>query len=494
MHQPISIALLFFFSFFTLLWLNRARARSALNLPPSPPKFPIIGHIHHLGALPHRSLQALSTKYGPLMLLQLGQTPTLVVQSAEMAKQISKTNDIIFANRPITTASKAFLYGCKDIAFAPYGDYWRQMRKICVLDLLSAKRVQSFRFIREEEIGNMVNKIKKSCSEKKEVNLSDMIITVTNNVISRVALSKSLEIESGKTVYAKTIEELMELFGRFSVEDMFPSLGWIDVLTSLDRKMKNTSRAMHLFLDEVIEEHLMARKDGDRHVDCRDFVDILLDCEQDSTLGVEFTRENLKGVLLNMFVAGTDTTYTTLEWIMAELVNHPDVMKQLQEEIRSVVGTKSKVEEHEIIHMDYLNCVIKETLRLHAPIPFLLPRLSSESTTIDGYNIPAKTRVIINVWAIARDPKIWDKPEDFIPERFVNNSIDYRGLDFAFIPFGAGRRICPGISFGINSVEAILVNLLYWFDWEKKAIDMSEGFGLSAKLKFPLRLLPISQT
>ncbi|KAL5717883.1 hypothetical protein ACHQM5_010839 [Ranunculus cassubicifolius] len=170
MHQPISIVLLFFFSFFTLLWLNRARARSALNLPPSPPKFPIIGHIHHLGALPHRSLQALSTKYGPLMLLQLGQTPTLVVKSAEMAKQILKTNDIIFANMPITTASKAFLYGCKDIAFAPYGDYWRQMRKICVLDLLSAKRVQSFRFIREEEIGNMVNKIKKSCSEKKKKN------------------------------------------------------------------------------------------------------------------------------------------------------------------------------------------------------------------------------------------------------------------------------------------------------------------------------------
>lgn len=197
-----------------------------------------------------------------------------------------------------------------------------------------------------------------------------------------------------------------------------------------------------------------------------------------------------------MFVAGTDTTYTTVEWTMAELVNHPNVMNKVQEEVRRVVGTKTEVDEDEIKHMDYLICVIKETMRLHPPFVLNLRSLSTTSTSIAGYHIPAGTTAMINSWAIARDPGVWENPDEFIPERFIDNPVDFRGLDFEFIPFGAGRRGCPGITFGMNSVETILANLLCWFDWElpggenKKNIDMTEFFGLVVRLKSPLRVVP----
>ncbi|KAF5176475.1 Cytochrome p450 [Thalictrum thalictroides] len=407
-----------------------------------------------------------------------------------MGREIMKTHDVVFSNRPITTAAKEFLYGGKDVAFAPLGEYWRQMRRVCVIDLLSLKRVQSFEFVREEEIANMVNKINQACLMKSDVNLTDLISVITNNIISRVALGRSLE---GKSEGAKLTKEVMEHFGVFSVGDMFPSLGWIDELTGLKKRMRKTSTAMHRFLDEVVEEHLISKKEG-AQADRKDLVDLLLEAEKDPTLGVEFTRQNLRAVIMDMFVAGTDTTYTTLEWAMSELANLPVVMKKVQEEVRQVIGKTTKVNESDTSKMNYFNCVIKETLRMHPALVLSLPRVSTSSTNIQGYQIPDKTRVIVNLWAICRDPQVWDKPNEFIPERFMNNSIDFRGKDFEFIPFGAGRRGCPGLTFGLMSVEAILANLLYWFDWELNSgaekIDMTEAFGLSVNLEKPLRLVP----
>ncbi|PIA41507.1 hypothetical protein AQUCO_02200139v1 [Aquilegia coerulea] len=455
-----------------------------------PPKLPLIGHLHHLGALPHQSLRDLSLKYGPLMLLHLGYTPTLVVSSAKMGREIMKTHDVVFSNRPITTAVKEFLYSGKDVAFAPLGEYWRQMRRVCVNDLLSVKRVQSFEFVRDEEIANMTNKINQACLRKIDVNLTDLIVVIASNIISRVALGRTLE---GKSESAKLLKEMAEQFGVFSVGDMFPSLGWIDELTGLKKRMRRTSIAMHRFLDEVVQEHLMSKKEGVQ-ADRKDLVDLLLEFEKDYTQRVEFTRENLTVIIMDMFVAGTDTTYTTLEWAMAELANHPVAMKKVQEEVRLVIGKTTKVNESDTSKMNYFNCVIKETLRMHPPLVLSLPRVSTSSTNIEGYQISDKTRVIINLWAICRDPAVWDKPNEFIPERFMNSPTDFTGKHFEFIPFGAGRRGCPGLTFGVTSVEAILANLLYWFDWELTGgaikIDMTEAFGISVNLKQPLLLAP----
>lgn len=198
-----------------------------------------------------------------------------------------------------------------------------------------------------------------------------------------------------------------------------------------------------------------------------------------------------------MFVGGTDSTSTTMEWAMAELVKHPSTMKKAQEEVRRVVGKKLKVEASDTNQMEYLKCVIKESLRLHAPAPLLVHRETSSSVKMGGYEIPAKTRVFANAWAIQRDPKLWDNPEEFIPERFYNNPVNFMGEDFHYIPFGAGRRGCPGTLFGVTSAEGVVANLLYWFDWKLPGdtvgedLDMTETFGLTVFKKIPLYLVPV---
>ncbi|KAL5817320.1 hypothetical protein ACOSQ3_025698 [Xanthoceras sorbifolium] len=480
-----------------LLFKHIVLIRDKLNLPPSPTKLPIIGNLHQLGTLPHRSLRALSDKYGPLMLLRLGYSSTLVVSSAEMAREMVKTHDIVFSNRPKTTAANIFLYGCKDVGFAPYGEYWRQVRKICVLELLSMKRVQSFQFVREEEVALLINKIRHSCIDGGNfVDLTEMLQAVSNNIISRCVLGRKTEEENGPVKFGELSRRVMIFLTAFCFGDVFPSLGWMDVVTGHIRRINATFKALDAFFDQVIEDHRISRSD-DIQSDKKDFVHILLQLQKDGMLDIELTQNDIKAILLDMFVGGTDTTSTTLEWVMAELVKNPSKMKKAQEEVRSIVKNKLKIDMKDMGEMNYLKCVIKETLRLHSPVPLLVPRETSTIVKLGGYDIPAKTKVFVNAWAIQRDPKLWERPEEFIPERYVNNPVDFKGLDFQLIPFGAGRRGCPGISFGLSSVEYVLANLLYWFDWklpggviDQEKLDMTEVYGLTVSKKFPLRLVP----
>lgn len=197
-----------------------------------------------------------------------------------------------------------------------------------------------------------------------------------------------------------------------------------------------------------------------------------------------------------MFVAGTDTSSATLEWAMTELARHPRVMKKAQEEVRSFAGAKGKVEEDDLVHLNYMKAVIKETLRLHPPVPLLVPRESIEKCSLDIYEIPAKTRVLINTYAIGRDPETWDGPLEYKPERFVGSAIDIKGQDFELLPFGGGRRGCPGYTFGLATVELSLARLLYHFDWALPSgiaaadVDLGEIFGLATRKKAPLVLVP----
>jgi cytochrome P450 len=267
------------------------------NLPPSPPKLPIIGNLHQLGTLPHRSLQALSNKYGPLMFLHLGNAPTLIVSSADMAREMMKTNDVTFSNRPKTTAANILFYGCKDVAFSPYGDYWRQTRKISVIELLSLKNVQSFQYVREQEVGVLINKIRDSCLKGVPINLSEMLIATSNNIISRCIVGQKFEGENGKSRFGELSRRVMVLFVTFSFGDFFPSWGWIDVLTGLIPSLKSTFRELDVFFDQVIEEHKTKKSDGD-HLNSLDFVDILLRLQKNGMLDFELTKDNLKAIVM----------------------------------------------------------------------------------------------------------------------------------------------------------------------------------------------------
>lgn len=453
---------------------------------------PIIGNLHQLGFLPHRSLHALSDKLGPLILLRLGQVPLLVVSSPDMAREVMKTQDHVFANRPSLKVTKQLLYEGRDIASAPYGEYWRHVRKISILHLLSSKRVQSYRLIREEEVVFMIEKISRSSSFG-PVNVSEALNSLAKGVISRVTLGKCSREEGWDEVIHKLIEESSALIGAFHVGDFFPSLAWLGAVTGLDRRVRRIFKQVDGILGEIIENHVNRSRVDDGHEN-DDFVDALLSVEKDPNKEFPFDKENVKAIVEDMFGAGTDSTYITMEWAMAEIVRNPHVMKKLQDEVGRIAGSKAVIDEDDLTEMHYLKAVIKESLRLHPTGPLLVPRESMEDTQIQGYEIPKKTRLLINVWAIGRDPKVWEAPEEFRPERFMGSPVDFKGHDFQLIPFGAGRRVCPGIQFAVPVIELALANLVHRFDWKlpdgmgEEGLDMIEAPGLTTRKRVSLRL------
>ncbi|CAJ2664284.1 unnamed protein product [Trifolium pratense] len=499
--SPFCLSLFFLVSVLIVfnLAIKKPKSKTNLNKLPSPPKLPIIGNLHQLGTLTYSSLRDLSLKYGNVMLLQFGQKPTLVISSAEVAMEIMKTHDLAFSNRIQTTATNILFYGCTDIGFANYGENWRQKRKICVLELLSMKRVQSFRQIREEEVDELVSKLREASSNDAYVNLSELFVETTNNIICTCSLGRKYGGASESDNRVKEIaRDIMNHLSTFIVGDYFPSLAWVDVLSGKIRKIKDTFEDLDSVFDQVIEELLGVKKIENDQIKKKGFIDILLQLKEDGMLGFELSNNDIKAILENMFVGGTDTTSSTLEWAVSELVKHPTIMKKTQEEVRRVLNDNSKVEESDINQMNYLKCVVKETLRLHPVLPFLVPRETISNVKLNGYEIPEKISVYINAWAIQRDPKNWENPDEFKPERFEHNQDGFKVQDFHFIPFGFGRRGCPGMNFAITTIEYVLANILYWFDWKlpetdegKQDIDMSEIFGFALTKKEPLLLKPI---
>ncbi|XP_039124036.1 cytochrome P450 71A1-like [Dioscorea cayenensis subsp. rotundata] len=471
---PIAIVTSCFFLF--LFYKSSLSSKKKLNHPPCPLILPLVGNLHQLGSLPHRSLHALSQKHGPLMLLHLGKVPAIIISSAELAQEIMKTHDLIFSSRPFSSMANSLLYNSLDISFAPYGEYWRQVRRISVIHLLSLKRVESFKSIREEEVSLMLDKI--HASQGLLVNFSEILVAVTNGVVCRVALGRKYDRSNR---FHDMLTEFLALLGSFPLKDFIPWFGWVDRITGLDARVVNNSKEMDGFFEEVLEEHIHSKTS-----ETSNLVDILL------SLDVSLSKESIKAIILDMFSAGTDTTFTVLEWTMAELMRNPEVIEKVQEEIEGVVKGKAKVSEEDIDEMSYLKAVIKEVLRLHPPIPLLVPRESTEYVKLHGFDIPEKTRVVINAWAIGRDPKSWERPEEFMPERFLNSEVDFKGQHFEFIPFGAGRRGCPGIMFAISTIELAAAALLHHFDWKlpdgmrTEELDMSESSGLTVHKKTSL--------
>lgn len=297
--------------FLSLFFTNKfSKPAFKLKLPPSPPKLPIIGNLHQLGKLPHVSLRALSEKYGPLLFLKLGFKQTLIISSSDMVKEMIKSQDIIFSNRPTSTAADIFFYGGKDSAFAPYSEYWRQTRKICVLQLLSMKKVLSFEYVRKEETEELVRNIRNSSLGGEAVNLTEMVVETLNNIIFRCILGMKFREEEMKKKFGGLARRMSTQFVAFSYGNYFPFLRWVDVVTGLMGSLKESFNEFDSFLERVIEEHKKAAEsnDQDHEQADKDFVDILLRLQKDGMLDVELTQENIKAILvvksLTFFISG----------------------------------------------------------------------------------------------------------------------------------------------------------------------------------------------
>ncbi|KAK8943002.1 5-epiaristolochene 1,3-dihydroxylase [Platanthera zijinensis] len=478
--------------------INSSKQQQKIKEAPGPWNLPIVGSLHRMlgSKLPHHVFRGLSAVYGPIMRLKLGEIHVVVVSSAEAAREITKTHDIVFASRPLIKSIDVLFYGGKDLIFAPYGEFWRQMRRICTAELLSTKRVRSFRLMREEEVANLLQSI--AASSGTVVNITKKLAEISNNVMARATIGRRCKDQE---LFFSALAESVELTSGFTAVDLFPSLPSIGRITGYQRKLEQCKRKLDLITEKIIGEHEekmtkhpAASNDKEPLIE-EDLIDVLLRIQREDIFQFPLSKDSIKAIIQDMLLAGSETTSTLLEWAMSELLRNPEIMKKAQREVREALGITmlGKLSEEEVASgkLIYLQLVIKETLRLHPPAPLLLPRENQESCEVLGYEIPSKTRVIINMWAIARDANYWVDPNTFWPERFEGNSVDFKGAHFEFMPFGAGRRICPGVQFGLATVEIVLAYLLYYFDWEYLGkMEMTEAFGITIRRWFPLCAVP----
>ncbi|CAN1809154.1 Desmethyl-deoxy-podophyllotoxin synthase [Linum perenne] len=397
--------------------------------------------------LPHRRLRDLAARYGPLMHLQLGEVSTIVVS---------------------------------------YGAYWHRMRKICVQELLGANRVRSFLPTMKEEVDKIVRSVG---STRSSVNVTRMLYSLGYSVISRSVFGETQVIKHADAFYP-VLKEIIRALEGSCLWDVFPSSNLARVLS--EGRLKKLNREFDALLQTIIDDHIAKRSEKKKK---NNDVDVLLNHTVDQDVDVPVTNNDIKAVLLS------DTFAVVIEWALSELMKNPKAMQKLQTEIRKQVGQKGRVDQDDLGQLHYLKLVIKETFRLHPPGPLLAPRQAREDTMIHGYQIPEKTRIIINAWAIGRDHLNWAEPDKFDPERFMLDDYatgDYtKGLDFSMIPFGSGRRMCPGVHYGMAVLSLCLANLVYCFDWElldgvmAEDLDMSEDFGIVVRRKKQLVLMAV---
>ncbi|WOH00880.1 hypothetical protein DCAR_0520256 [Daucus carota subsp. sativus] len=486
----ISLPLLLLFT------LRNHYVRKSSRRPPGPRALPLIGNMHQFDSLnTHVYLYKLSQKYGPLMSLQLGSVQTLVISSAAAAKQVFKYHDLCFSSRPTLVGSQRVSYNGIDVVFAPYNEYWRDMRKLCNLHLFSSKRSQSFQPIREQEVARMVKTICAAAADSNVVNLSKILKTLTSSIIFKITFGRGYHDEDGdhnmSSRFYWLLSETQAIFGSFFVADYFPLVGrLIDRLSGACERLEKSFIALDAFYQQLIDEHLHASSVSGQ--ECS-ILDILLQMKKDSS---EFTIDHVKAILMNVIIGASDTSAAAVVWAMTLLIKNPAKMKKAQKEVREVTGEKGFVAENDVQKLVYLKAVVKEAMRLNPPIPLLIPRQTIEKCVINGYDIEAKTLVYVNAYAIGKDPECWENPNEFLPERFMMSSIDFKGQDFELIPFGVGRRICPGMAMGVATTELALANLLYPFNWElppgedRKDIDMAALPGITMHKKNHLCLVP----
>ncbi|XP_010108129.2 cytochrome P450 71D10 [Morus notabilis] len=433
------------------------------------------------------------------MKLHFGEVLTVVISSPEAAKEVLHTHELVFAQRPLTLGLEAMSFDHPGgLVSSPYGEYWRQMRKICVVELLSPKRVMSFRSVREEQVWSLIESIfmsRKSNSSLIAINFSEMIISMTIATISTVVYGKKCK---GHDEYVSSLKELLTFSTGFTLADCFPSVKLLAHVTGIKAALKRIRQKISKILDAIVDEHKEkikhTRVTTDETSEEDDLLDVLLRLQQSSELKFGLTTNHIKTVIMDIVGAGGETTATALEWAMSEVIRNPRVLEKAQAEVRNALEGKVKIKEVDVQKLHYLECVIKETLRLHPPAP-LLGRESRERCQILGFDIPYKTKIVINAWALGRDPGIWDNADCFEPERFLDSSVDLKGTDFEFVPFGAGRRMCPGIPFSFPNMELVLAQLLYHFDWQlpnggkMEELDMSEEYKVSCRRRNDLYLV-----
>ncbi|CAL9229119.1 unnamed protein product [Arabidopsis halleri] len=482
------------------------RGRLRKLYPPGPKGLPVIGNILMMNHFNHRGLAKLSRIYGGLLHLRLGFSHIFVVSSPDIARQVLQVQDHVFSNRPTTIAIRYLTYGGSDLAFCNYGPFWRRMRKLYVMMLFSRKRAESWVSV-DEEVHKSVRFVASNVG--KPLNICKLAFSLSRGITFRAAFGSSSSTcdESRLDEFLEIIQEFSKLFGEFNVADYVPSwLSWIDP-QGINGRAEKARKSLDGFIGSVIDDHYLHKKKREHNnlVEETDMVDQLLAFYEEEKLKVNtsdstINLDNIKGIIMDVMFGGTETVALAIEWVLTELLRSPENMKRVQDEIASVVGLdRWRVEDTHLEKLTFLKCTLKETLRLHPPFPLLLHE-TVEDTEVSGYFIPKGSRVMVNTYALGRNPDSWSDPEIFNPGRFLDPCApDLKGNNFEFVPFGSGRRSCPGMQLGLYAFELAVAHLLHCFTWslpdgmKSGDVDTVEGPGLTVPKATPLVAVPTTR-
>ncbi|KAI3504804.1 hypothetical protein L1887_26525 [Cichorium endivia] len=469
------------------------------TVPEASGSWPIIGHLYLLAGpeVPHKVLGSMADKFGPIFTIKLGVNRVLVVNTSDMAKECLTANDRVFAGRPKAMATELMGYNYANFSFARNISFWRDMRKIIAIELGSHHRLQMLSNIRSSELKASITDLYKNWMTNKTVKVDmkqwfgNLIVNISVKLIFGNPFSLG---QRNEDEFKNAIRRFIELFGAFVPSDAIPFLRWLDI-GGYEKKMKKTAKV----LDYVIEGWLKEQTKKINEEEHESFMSALLSRVKEERIEDRsgFTTDAIvKAACLGIFAAATDTTMLTLTWALALLINNPRVLKKAQQELENHVGLNRTVNESDLTNLVYLQAIIKETMRLYPAAPLSAPHESTEDCVVGGYTVPKGTRLLVNIWKIHHDPKIWEDPFQFIPERFLTskNDIDVKGQHFELIPFGSGRRICLGISIALKSLQLILASMIHGFEFQNPSsepIDMTESLGLTNLKATPLELLVV---
>ncbi|XP_059634422.1 cytochrome P450 78A3-like [Cornus florida] len=455
------------------------------NPIPGPRGVPVIGSMGLMSGLAHHRIAAAAQicRAKRLMAFSLGETRVIITCNPDVAKEI--LNSSVFADRPVKESAYSLMFN-RAIGFAPYGVYWRTLRRIAATHLFCPKQIrasESQRFDIATQMVEMFGDHRGYISVRdalKRASLNNMMCSV----FGRKYRLDSCNYETDEL--RKLVDEGYELLGTLNWSDHLPCVADFDP-QKIRFRCSELVPKVNRFVGQIISQHRLQSNNINR-----DFVDVLLSLEGPDKL----SESDMIAVLWEMIFRGTDTVAVLIEWVLARMVLHPDVQSRVHDELDKVVGRSRAVTESDISAMVYLPAVVKEVLRLHPPGPLLSwARLAITDTKVDGYQVPSGTTAMVNMWAIMRDPEVWADPLAFKPERFLNMEgqeveLSVFGSDMRLAPFGSGRRTCPGKALGLTTVSFWVASLLHEFEWgpsDRSGVDLSEVLKLSSEMAKPLK-------
>ncbi|XP_068647692.1 cytochrome P450 CYP82D47-like [Aristolochia californica] len=493
------------FAYF-LCVVRRTSKTTGIGMPPEPAgRWPVVGHLPLLQGNEQvaLTLAALADKFGPVFTIWMGVHRTLVVSSWELAKECFVTNDKTLATRPRGAAGKYLAYNYTMFGLAPYGPFWRDSRKLATIEFLSSHRLESLKHLRATEVGLSIKHLHELWEENNKlpvkVDMKEWFLDLTFNTIVMMIAGKryfgsNITADPEEARRAKqAMSEFAVLVGTFVASDAVPFLEWLDLKGHISA-MKRVSKELDCIMSLWVNEHRQ-RRNLDKSKKDGDFIDVMLFiADRTETHAGDDSDMYIKAMSLTLIITATDTSFVTLTWTLSLLLNHRHELKKAQDEIDTIIGKDRTVDESDIENLPYLRAIVKESLRLYPAAPLAVPHEAMEDCNIGGFHVPAGTRIITNLYKLHRDPRIWPEPEEFRPSRFLSShrDMDVRGKHFEFIPFGSGRRMCPGITSALQVVHFSLARLLHGFNVDTQdgeRVGMRGGPGITMPMLDPLDVI-----